>query len=123
EIERASTRPVLRDDSGIAGQIFAEVARDEPAIGVVTITGGRIADHRLDLLAGNRNRPAFHLCRTREQHQQARQKFSEADACAKRVRVPTGRSDVGAPHSAARSSRVASRWATTSSTCITSAYL
>src|SRR5262249_17182592 len=151
EIERARAGSVLRGDGGVTRQISAKMAGDQAAVGVVTITGGRIADQQLDLLAGKRHWLGLRLRRRGEQHQHSRQsaaepraigfprvadgreradtalphlqrKFFEAAGYAGHVCV--GRSDrTSGPHSAARSRRVASRWATTSSTCMTSAYL
>src|SRR5262249_25789471 len=122
EIERAPAGSVLRDDDGVARQIFAEMTGDQAAVGVVTITGGRIADQQLDLLAGKRHRLGLRLRRrSSEQHEHGRQSGAEPRASGCPDTRARGRAC--APHSAARSSRVASRWATTSSTCITSAYL
>src|SRR5215510_11618275 len=55
KVERARTRPVLWDDDRIARQIFTEVAREQPAIGVIAEAGRREADQNLDLLAGKRD--------------------------------------------------------------------
>ena len=49
EIERARARAILRNDEGIARKIFAEMAGEQAAIGVVAIAGRRIADEQLDL--------------------------------------------------------------------------
>jgi hypothetical protein len=56
EIERARTRPILRDDEGIARKIFAEVAGEQPTVGVVTVAGRGISNQQFDLLSGERNR-------------------------------------------------------------------
>src|ERR1700722_1485693 len=51
QIKGARARPVLWDDQWIAGKVFAEIAGEQPAIGVIAITGGRIADQEPNLLA------------------------------------------------------------------------
>ena len=56
EIERARARPILRNDEGIARKIFAEMAGEQAAIGVVAIAGRRKADEQLDLFSGERGR-------------------------------------------------------------------
>src|SRR5262249_54003667 len=127
EIERARARPVLRDDGGIAREIFPEVAGDEPTICVVTIAGGRIADHQLDLLAGKRHRLGLRPPWGGVQHEEDRKRVTRPGGnrgtCAVQARARRRISGGSAPHSAARGRRVASRCATISSTCMTSAYL
>src|ERR1700680_1034676 len=49
EIERTGAGTVLRKDCGIAREIFAEMTRKQPAIGVVAVTRGRKPDQQLDL--------------------------------------------------------------------------
>src|SRR5262245_37041634 len=122
EIERARARPVLRDDDGIAGKILAEMTGEQPAIGVVTVAGRGIADQKLDLLAGERGRLGAGLAMCdggRYREQQREQSCAHRRCIERRARASQ---DVHR-HSAARSMRMASRCATTSSTCMTSTYL
>src|SRR5437016_5870642 len=50
-LEAAGARHVLRDDGRLAGNVLAEMARDQPAVEVVAAAGG-IADRDRDDLAG-----------------------------------------------------------------------
>ena len=139
EVERTRTRPVRRNDDRIARQVSRQMPRQQPAVGVVTETGRREADQEPDLLPCKRHRRAgLRLrCRDRSRHQQRREHAGDEPHGARlhsafvtrsanrRVgpaRAETTGGDARA-YSAARSIRIASRCAITSSTCMTSTYL
>src|SRR5207244_4302614 len=104
-------RSVLRDDGGMARKVLADMPGQQPAIGVVAIAGGREPDQQLDLLAGERHRLGGLRARRHGEYRDERPEQQQAHARRDRIHA----------YSAARSMRMESRCATTSSTCMTSA--